>query len=184
MERETLMLPQQNIHFSFKPLTQEDLPTLLSWFKEPHVAKWWPTPEKDEFFAFFLKRIRSQDTFAFMVYLNNQPFGYIQYYHIDRSIEKAGSWLPSAIPDATTVGIDQFIGNKDMIGKGYGTAFIKEFITYLITLKPELTTIIVDPDPENAAAIRCYEKVGFFKVGQFETKYGNTLLMKFNLQNN
>lgn len=181
MERTTLMT-QKTIHFTFKALTQQDLPTLLSWFKEPHVAKWWPTPEKDEFFDFFLKRIRSKDTFAFMVYLNDQPFGYIQYYLIDSALEKAGSWLPTTIPDATTVGIDQFIGNKNMIGKGYGTLFIKDFINYLAAQKPELTTVIVDPEPENSAAIKSYEKVGFKQVDTYTTKYGHTLLMRYDIK--
>ncbi len=173
---------QSDTTFTFKSLAPQDLPTLLSWFKEAHVAQWWPTPEADEFFEFFLQRIRSKDTFAFIVHLNGQPFGYIQYYRIDRTVEKAGSWLPQDIPEATTVGIDQFIGNKDMIGKGYGTQFIKEFITYLHSHIPELTTVIVDPEPDNTAAIKCYEKVGFIKVGTFETNHGHALLMRYDIK--
>ena len=86
------------------------------------------------------------------------------------------SELPSS-----TVGTDQFIGDLDYIGKGVGTRMIKEFITYLSTIEPKVTTIIVDPEPENRAAIRCYEKVGFKKVGVYELSWGPALLMRYDV---
>ncbi|MBA2307335.1 GNAT family N-acetyltransferase [Candidatus Dependentiae bacterium] len=165
---------------TFKEVTAENLPLLFQWFKQSYVQQWWPTPQKDEFFANFLQRIRSKDTRPYLVFIDNKPIGYIQYYHIDRSLEKSGAWLPE-LPEAT-VGTDQFIGDPDYLGKGYGTLFIKEFIKYLTnTLEPHITTIIVDPDPSNQAAIRCYEKVGFIVVGTFTTPHGLILLMRYDV---
>jgi aminoglycoside 6'-N-acetyltransferase len=167
--------------FSFKPLTQEDFQILLPWFKEEHVGRWWPTPAAKELLKHFLKRIRSEDTFAFVVYLNDEPIGYIQYYYIDCTGEKVGKWLPE-LPKHT-LGIDQFIGRPEYIGKGYGTQFIKQFIKYLSTeLEPQVTAIIVDPDPTNQAAIRCYEKVGFKDKGIYNTPTGSMLLMEYHLK--
>lgn len=168
-----------NVQYIFKKLSASDIPQLLTWFDEPHVKRWWPVLSKDETIEHFLKRIRSQDTFGYMVYMNDIPLGYIQYYYIDRTIEKAGSWLPN-IPQ-NTVGIDQFIGDPHSIGQGHGTRLIKAFITYLNTIEPTITTIIVDPDPDNHAAIRCYEKVGFQRVGKFSTPYGPALLMQYDV---
>lgn len=163
-------------NFSFKPLQQEDLPLLYQWFKEPHVSTWWPVPEEGEdFFNFFLLRIRSKDTFPFMVLLNQQPIGYIQYYKID--FEKH-TWMPKLPLD--TLGIDQFIGDPVHIGKGYGTLFIKEFIKFMVDKTQNINlTVIVDPDPTNKAAIRCYEKVGFVAMGEFKAPYGPALLMRY-----
>ncbi len=171
---------KQEINFSFKNISEEDIPLLYSWLKEPHVSKWWPTPEKDEFYEKFLQRIRSKDTVGYLVLFNSKPIGYIQYYKIDRSLEKAGSWLPE-LPE-NTVGTDQFIGDKDFIGKGYGTLFVKEFIKYLKNLEPELTTVIVDPEPDNIAAIRCYEKVGFKNVGLYDTAHGKAQLLRYDIK--
>lgn len=175
-------MPQQKL-FTFKRVTQADIPLLASWFKEPHVQEWWPTPEDDEdFFKQFLSKIRSKDTFPYLALLNGTPLGYIQYYYIDRSTEKAGAWLPE-LP-TTTVGIDQFIGSPHHIGKGYGTQLITAFIAYLTAeLEPSVTTIIVDPEPKNVAAIRCYEKVGFRPVGTYKTSYGPALLMRYDHKN-
>jgi len=166
------------LDFSFRKLTQEDFSILLPWFKEPHIEKWWPTPSADELLNHFLKRIRSKDTFPFLVFLNNQAIGYIQYYYIDPTQEKTGLSLPE-LPQ-NTIGIDQFIGKPEYIGRGYGTQFIQQFIEYLTNeLEPATTTIIVDPDPSNQAAIRCYEKVGFKDRGIYTTSGGSLLLMQY-----
>ena len=80
----------------------------------------------------------------------------------------------------TTVGMDQFIGDVQNIGKGHGTLFIKEFITKQLQMFG-ITTVIVDTYPENAAAIRCYEKVGFKRLGIYQAPLGRTFLMKFTI---
>ena len=166
--------------FTFTRVTDNDLPLLYSWFKQPHVSQWWPVPAGDEFFEKFLARIRSKDTFAFLATLNEAPIGYIQYYYIDRTQEKAGSWLPE-LP-LTTVGTDQFIGESEYLNKGYGTRMIKDFIVHLAPLEPTITTVIVDPDPTNLAAIRCYEKVGFTPMGTYTAPWGPALLMRYDLK--
>lgn len=176
------MVQEKQSEFVFKKLTKDDIPLLLRWFKEPHVKEWWPTPEKDEaILEKFLTRIRSKDTFGFIVFIHDVAIGYIQYYHINRKHEKTGSWLPAELPK-TTVGTDQFIGEEDYLGKGYGTRFIKEFISYLHEIEPTITTVIVDPDPENAAAIRCYEKVGFTRMGVYHAPWGPALLMRYDIK--
>ena len=60
-------------HFTFKKLTPNDWPIILPWFKEPHVEKWWPTPEKDELMDYFLEKIRSKNgSFKFEVRLSQR----------------------------------------------------------------------------------------------------------------
>jgi len=174
------MVDTINMHITFKKLTENDIPLLYTWLEEPHVRQWWPTPKQDEVIEHFLARIRSKDTFGYMVYANDISIGYIQYYYIDRAQEKTGLWLPE-LPE-TTVGTDQFIGDLHYIGKGYGTFFIKEFINYLRTIEPKMTTIIVDPDPANLAAIKCYEKVGFKREGTYTTPFGPSLLMRYDIR--
>ena len=164
-------------YIKFKKLDFDDIQQLLVWFDEPHVNKWWPMLSKDETIDDFLKQIRSHNTFGYIVYVDNISLGYIQYYYIDRTPEKAGSWLPE-LP-TTTVGTDQFIGDPHYIGKGYGTTIVKAFIEYLHQIEPTITTIIVDPESENRVAIRCYEKVGFKAIAQFITPNGPALLMRY-----
>jgi len=168
--------------FTFRQVTPDDLVILYRWFKEPHIEKWWPVPETyEDFFEQFLVKIRSKDTFPFIVYMHDVPFGYIQYYHVDGVTEKTGADWPE-FPQ-TTVGIDQFIGDVQSVGKGYGVVFIKEFLEYLSSeLTPWVTTVVLDPSPDNKAAIRCYEKVGFKPVGVYITASGYiNFLMRYDI---
>ena len=168
--------------YTFRRVTAEDFLLIYRWFKEPYIAIWWPIPEHDEFFENFLKRIRSDNTFAYLCLLNDTPIAYIQYYYVERTHGKNGAWFPPELP-ATTVGTDQFIGIPDYIGKGHGTLLVKAFIDYLVqALEPTITTVVVDPDPENGAAIRCYEKVGFKRMGIYAAPWGNALLMRYDIK--
>lgn len=173
------MAMQKEIHFSFRPIIEDDFSLVSSWLREPHVKEWWPVPAENESIGHFLKNTRSDDSAGFMVLCDDTLMGYIQYYPMDQKTEKTGSLWP-VLPQGT-VGTDQFIGDTRYMGKGYGAVFIKEFITYLCGIQPHITTIIVDPEPINYAAVRCYEKVGFKKVGEFKTSYGSALLMRYDV---
>ena len=58
------------------------------------------------------------------------------------------------------MGIDQFIGDKNSINVGIGTKAVKLF-SELIFNERNPDSIVLDPDPDNARAINCYEKAGF-----------------------
>jgi RimJ/RimL family protein N-acetyltransferase len=162
-------------NFIFESVEEKHLPLLYDWFKKPYVDKWWPVPqEKEDFFNSFLKRIR-QGVTPFLVLCNNLPIGYIQTYIVDRNSDKH-KWLPKIIGKGKLIGIDQFIGESDYLHKGFGTLFIKEFVNNILAEEKDLT-VIVDPEPINAAAIRCYEKVGFKKFGEYKAPWGSALLM-------
>ena len=74
-----------------------------------------------------------------------------------------------------TRGIDQFIGELDMVDHGHGSAFIRAFIDRL--LASGAPRVITDPDPANARAIRAYEKAGFVRDRMVDTPDGIALLM-------
>lgn len=74
-----------------------------------------------------------------------------------------------------TRGIDQFIGEPELVGHGHGSAFIRSFTTNL--LKSGTPRVVTDPDPENLRAVRAYEKAGFRKDRRVDTSDGPSLLM-------
>jgi aminoglycoside 6'-N-acetyltransferase len=76
---------------------------------------------------------------------------------------------------ADTRGIDQFIGEADMVGRGHGSAFIRAFIEGL--LENGVPRIVIDPNPTNPRAIRAYEKAGFRREREVDTPDGRALLM-------
>jgi aminoglycoside 6'-N-acetyltransferase len=64
-----------------------------------------------------------------------------------------------------------------MVGLGHGSAFVRAHCERLFAAgAPAVGT---DPHPDNARAIRAYEKAGFRAVtGPVETRWGRAILME------
>ena len=74
-----------------------------------------------------------------------------------------------------TRGIDQFIGKPDMIGRGHGSGFIRQFADGL--LSSGIPRVVTDPDPDNGRAVRAYARAGFQSDRVVDTPDGPALLM-------
>ena len=132
----------------------------------PHVRQWWGDPSEqydlvsgdlDEPDGPVHRRSRSSE------------FAYLQCYDLT-------AWN-SGFGDIRrgTRGIDLFIGEPGMIGRGHGSAFIRAFVDD--RLRNGAPRMVTDPDPANTRAVRAYEKAGFEKAGMVDTPDGPALLM-------
>lgn len=140
--------------FKFKPLALNDLDLLCQWFSKSHVKEWWDDVLTDaEIKEKYGSRIGDDVVHAYIVYLNEKPFGFIQYYYADKV---GDGWWPDE--KQGTVGIDQFIGEENFLNQGYGTQMIRAFCNMLFK-DPSINKIITDVDPHNIRAFRCYQKI-------------------------
>lgn len=160
--------------FSFRPLTEEDLPLLHEWLNRPHLLEWWSAEQSPEDVrAKYLPRIADAGAAKpFLALLEDRPVGYIQSYEVS---EGSDDWWPDR-PGPGVLGIDQFLADGDRLGQGLGTAMVRRFTDRLFE-DPWVTEIRVDPRPDNTRAIRCYEKVGFRRIGEITTPDGPALMM-------
>jgi aminoglycoside 6'-N-acetyltransferase Ib len=159
---------------TFRLITVDDLPMLHEWLGRPHVAKWWaPRPSLDDMADEFEPFMDATGRFQGYIALEgSREIGYIQSYVVKDCGD--GWWEDEQDPGAR--GIDQFLAHADQLGRGLGTAMIRAFITRLFE-NLTVTHIQTDPDPGNARAIRCYEKVGFRALKDVDTPGGRALLM-------
>jgi aminoglycoside 6'-N-acetyltransferase len=154
--------------YVFRPMSEVDLPLVKRWLAEPHVMQWWgDTYEQFEIVSGDLE-VEAMD--QFIVATDHRPFGYLQCYNPEVWPDNGLGVHPRG-----TRGIDQFIGEPDMVDRGHGSAFIRSFIDRL--LAAGASRVITDPDPANARAIRAYEKAGFRRDRLVETPDGIALLM-------
>ena len=153
--------------YVFQAMTAADLPLVLHWLKQPHVREWWGDTHAQ--FELVSGDLGVETMDQFIVAIDNRPFGYIQCYDLS-------DW-DSGFGDhpAGTRGIDQFIGEPDLVDRGHGSAFIRAFVDD--KLAQGAPRMVTDPDPDNARAIRAYEKAGFEKVRLVDTPDGIALLM-------
>ena len=114
-------------------------------YRITHVKEWWNDGDDtiDKVKSHYTEDI---DQVSRYILMDSQagPIGYFQFY----------------IVSDDTVGIDQFIGEPNLINMGVGTTAVSAFVE-LIQTKKNPKSVIVDPSPKNHRAIRCYEKSGF-----------------------
>jgi aminoglycoside 6'-N-acetyltransferase len=159
-------MAQRSYHF--RPMSAADLPLVQRWLSAPHVAEWWGNP--DEQFALVSGDLDDPAMQQFIVATGDRPFGYIQCHD-----PEAWNVQPFRPQPAGTRGIDQFIGEADMIERGHGAAFIRLFAERL--LASGTPRVLTDPDLVNARAVRAYEKAGFCADRLVDTPEGIALLM-------
>lgn len=154
--------------YDFRALKARDLPLIRRWLARPHVAQWWGNPQDQ--LGLVAGDLGDPAMEQFVVATGGAPFADLQCYD------------PAAWPDnglgpqpRGTRGIDQFIGEPHLIGRGHGPALIRSFIANLP--RDATPRLITDPDPANARAIRAYEKAGLHRDRLVATPDGPALLM-------
>ena len=155
--------------YGFRPMTLADFPMARDWLATPEVQKWWVDQEGkvtlDE------ADLNEPGMRMWIVSLDDKPFAYIQDWDVH-------AWDDHYFTDRApgVRGIDQFIGVPDMIGKGHGTAFMRQHIAMLFAEgAPE---VVIDPDPANLRAVKAYQNAGFAPYGEHNSpEWGHVLLM-------
>lgn len=154
--------------YDFRPVTARDLPMIGRWLREPHVALWWDDPDKE--IAAIGEHLDSVSVEPLIVELDGKPIAYLQSY--DPHMEDDH---PYADQPFGTLGLDLSIGPPDLVGIGHGPAILRQFVEALF--EEGAPRVIVDPHPDNARAIRAYEKAGFSEIGRRRSEYGDAVLM-------
>jgi len=171
----TVATPTESV--TFRVMREDDIALFHELLQRPHVADWWgrdhEAPSLDETRAKYLPRVlERQAVCPYIAWLEGRSIGWAQSYV---ALGVGGGWWEEET-DPGVRGIDQFLCDAQTLGQGLGTRMVTAFVTLLFS-DPAVTRIQTDPDPENARAIRCYEKSGFHAVKRIITPDGQALLM-------
>lgn len=152
--------------YDFRAMIAGDLPLLARWLATPEVARWWPDGDLDD----FAEQLGDPHVAMTIVMLDGEPFAYVQDYDPHAWSDHPLKHLP-----AGSRGLDQFIGEPALIGRGHGPAFIDAHARRLFAAgAPALG---VDPHPDNSRAIAAYARAGFSPERERDTPWGRALLM-------
>lgn len=147
-----------------RPATLDDAPLLTAWDREPHVIRCttddpsatiardsgdWEA-ELGSPTAFFDHLIAEAD---------GRPVGAMLI--IDPALEPTHYWGKIA---RGLRAIDIWIGPRDALGRGYGSAMMTQAIERCF-VDPEVEAIVIDPLASNVAAHRFYRRHGFRTIG-------------------
>jgi aminoglycoside 6'-N-acetyltransferase len=133
----------QGTRVRLRPLGPGDLPVLASIRAEPGVRRWWGEPQPDDFAP-------SADGELLAIEVGGSVAGLIQYEEV-------------ADPQYRSAGIDLFLGAQ-WEGRGLGREAVGLLVAHLTETRGH-HRLTIDPAAANERAIRCYEAVGFARVG-------------------
>lgn len=131
-----------------RPLTEEDVPRIVELGADPEVSRWWRGLTSEHVLA----KARGEDegVVVFAIVGEGQVAGMIQYHEeTDEEYFHAG--------------MDLFLG-APFQGRGLGTDAVRTIARHLIDDLGH-HRLVIDPAAHNERAIRCYEQVGFKRVG-------------------
>jgi RimJ/RimL family protein N-acetyltransferase len=144
----------------FRELTRADLPAVVAWQSQPHVARWWhgEATSVDAAESHYGPALDGADpTRLRVVEANGRSVGMVQDYLIADHPEYA---LLTARPDA--VGIDYLLGEPAWVGAGLGTRVLWCYLRdVLVPHYPSLAEVFAAPDHRNAVSLRVLDKLGF-----------------------
>jgi RimJ/RimL family protein N-acetyltransferase len=135
---------------SLRALSGGDLDMLIGWLSAPRITQWWhPQPEAvlRQKYEARLRPITPVD--VFIIEAQGGPIGMLQAaYGV-----KAGS--------ETDCGLDILIGDDAALRQGFASAAIAYFVEHTELHRRLIGRFIADPDVQNIASTRTFERAGF-----------------------
>ena len=146
--------------------TEEDIPRIAEMNALPEVARWWAPREPDRIRA----KLDEENLACWVVQLAGDVVGFAQAYE-------------ETHPEFRHAGLDLFL-HPDVHGRGLGRDVVRTVCRHLVADRGH-HRIVIDPAEANVRAIRCYEAVGFRRIGvlrsywwdHVEERWANGLLL-------
>lgn len=151
-----------------RQMTNNDFYIMLKWLNDPRVLEFYEEPPTnlERVINKYGPRIEGKHyVTSCIVEYKNEPVGYIQYYKIQETeLEKYGYTENQII-----YGIDQFIGEPKLWGKGIGTLMIQMMLSFL-SHKKGVSKIVLEVKKSNERAIASYKKCNFKHIMELKNE--------------
>lgn len=137
-----------------------DLGRQLGWLNQPHVNRWWSRRRftRDEVRAKYLPRVRGEQPIVCMIaLLDARPAGFVQTYRI----EDYAQYGPGFVLPRGGWGLDWFIGEPALIGRGLGAALLDAFVREWLWARGDAAYAVAGAHEDNVPATKCYESARF-----------------------
>ena len=144
-------------------MEERDVPVVARWLAEDHVRAWWRDPsDVSHVREKYLPRIGGDEpTEVFIVVYDGQDVGLIQRYRLGAYDDWAKTIAGSGLSFGAAAGIDYFIGEPLMVGRGIGTMAVDAFTDAVFSAYADVEEIVVTPQAANRASCRVLEKAGY-----------------------
>ena len=143
---------------TIRVMSDSDYAYMAKWLNSDLVLEYYgPKLTLEQIIAKYGPRLNKEHyVTACIVEYSGAPIGFIQYYEIPKEQLKVYGYPV----EESIYGIDQFIGEPGLWGKGIGTQMISALLEYLSS-KLGVSKVVRDVKRTNLQSIKCYGKCGF-----------------------
>ena len=151
----------KQIKLTFRPLQRSDFPTLVKWFEQSHIARWWnETATMESVAAKYGPPVDGEEATAmWIIEVDGEPAGLAQSYRNSDYPE-----TDAAIGIANAVGVDYLL-SVQYVGRGIGAVALRKLAELVFRLYPDAAWCVATPARENEPSWRALERAGFERVG-------------------
>jgi aminoglycoside 6'-N-acetyltransferase len=148
----------------FRPLAESDLALVETWLRREHVARWW-RDDVGEALAEFRAGIAGTDPAEYhLIVVEGEPVGLIQTYFASDHPD----WDAVVRVGPGVAGVDLFIGEPELVGRGLGPRILAEFARNVVFAAPGTHAVVATVEEPNRRSWRAFEKAGFRHVRDVE----------------
>ncbi|MDX3379312.1 GNAT family N-acetyltransferase [Streptomyces sp. ME02-6991-2A] len=160
---------------TWRRLTEDDFPLLISWLERPHVARWWNhDPSIEAVRRDFGPAVRGEEpSEELLAHLDGTPFGLMQRCRLADYPEYLGEVATLIDVPSGAMTIDYLIGEPQLVGRGLGPQMIRAAVQAIWDEHPGASCVLVPVSAANRASWRALEKAGMRRVAEGELEPDN-----------
>lgn len=138
-------------NYTFRPLTEADLPLMRRWLETAHVKVWWPDADKQ--IALIEKYMDDPNINMQVVSLIDRPFAYIH----DHDARAFGMTQYADLPHGARV-MATFVGDNDFMGQWHSVGYIEAYVN---SIRVKYPIVAVGPGTTDTRTISIYRQARF-----------------------
>jgi len=125
-----------------------------------HVQPWWGNGRSlGELEAEYRPCIaKASPIRAYIAWCAHRPVGFIEWTRMGDFPDFQRAY---GVDNSSAANCDVLIGEPDAVYRGFGAPLLVAFLREYVFADARVQTCLMDPEPDNARAIRAYEKAGF-----------------------
>jgi len=149
---------------AFRPLAHDDIPVVAGWLEQPHVREWWIESVEEAVWERAPGIEGDRPTDQYVIVVDGRDVGMIQTY----LVEDHPDWAAIVGTEDGLAGVDLFVGDADLIGRGIGPQVLSQFTREIVFARPRTAAVIATVEEPNRRSWRAFEKAGFRHVRDVE----------------